>query len=105
MASFNKKNEYDSLIADKVMELKRLCHMYKMPMFVTVCVKNTESETEYEKEMISAVTCGYELTDNQITKHVNVSLGFDTVQPKPEETLEVDAFEGTYIEEEEKEKE
>ena len=94
---FNKNSEYKTILADKVMELKQLCHMYKIPMFVTVCVKNTEEKTIYEKEMISAATCGYELTDNQIAKHVNVTLGFDTVQSTPEMDFDMDDVGGDYI--------
>ena len=52
----------------------------------------------YEKEMISAATCGYELADNQIAKHVNVTLGFDTVQSTPEMTLDMDDIGSGYIE-------
>ena len=95
---FNKNSEYKSLLADKILELKQLCHICKIPMFITVCVKNTEKETFYEKEMISAATCGYELADNQIAKHVNVTLGFDTVQSTPEMTLDMDDIGSGYIE-------
>lgn len=95
--SFNKSNEYKSIVAAKIMELKQLCHMYKIPMFVTVCVRNTDEKSYYEKEMISAATCGYELTDNQIVKHVNVSLGFDTVQSTPEMTLDMDDIGSGYV--------
>lgn len=95
---FNKTNEYKTLVAEKIMELKQLCHMYKIPMFVTVCIKNTEDKTVYEKEMISAATCGYQLADNQIAKHINVTLGFDTVQSTPEMVLDMDDIGGDYIE-------
>ena len=67
-------------------------------MFVTVCIKNTEDKTVYEKEMISAATCGYQLADNQIAKHINVTLGFDTVQSTPEMVLDMDDIGGDYIE-------
>lgn len=94
---FNKNHEYKAFVADKVMELKQICHMYKIPMFITVCTKNTEEETCYEKDMISAATCGYKLTDNQIAKHVNVTLGFDTVQSTPEMVLDMEDIGSDYI--------
>lgn len=97
-ATFAKKKEYEELIAPKVEELQRLCHIYKIPMFVTVCVGNNEHKTEYIKEMVSAATCGFELTDDQIAKHVNVSLGFDTIQPTVDSTLDMDDLEINYIE-------
>ena len=94
---FNKYNEYQSLVLDKVMELKQICHLCRIPMFVTCCVKNTETESIYEKEMISAATCGHELADNQIAKHINVTLGFDTIQHSSEMTLDMDDIGSDYI--------
>lgn len=96
--TFNKKKEYDELIAPKVEELQRLCHIQKIPMFITVCVENDDKQTEYIKEMVSAATCGFELTDNQISKHVNVSLGFDTIQPSADATLNMEDIDIEYIE-------
>lgn len=97
---FDKRKEYEALVMEKVIELKRICHMEKIPMFITVCVENTANETIYEKEMVSAATCDYDLTDDQIAKHVNVSLGFDTLQPSVEDALNMDDMEFGYIEEE-----
>lgn len=97
---FNRQKEYDDLVREKINDLKKLCHMQKMPMFITVCTKNDEKGTVYEKEMVSAATCGCELFDNQIAKHVNVSLGFDTIQPSSEATLEMEDVDVNYIEEE-----
>ena len=96
--TFNKKKEYGDLIADKVADLQRLCHMHKIPMFITLCVENNSKKTEYVKEMVSAATCGIELTDNQIAKHVNVSLGFDTIQPSADATLDMEDVDVDYIE-------
>ena len=101
--TFNKQKEYEDLVREKVNDLKKLCHIQRMPMFITICTKNDDKETVYEKEMVSAATCGHELFDNQIAKHVNVSLGFDTVQPSSEVTLEMDDMDVNYIKEEEAE--
>ena len=95
---FNKKAEYNSLIADKVTEIKRLCHIHKIPMFITLCIENTDSKSVYEKEMISSATCGYELSDDQIVKHVNVSLGFDTISPTQELSIDMDDIYADHIE-------
>lgn len=95
---FNKRDEYNSLIAEKVTEIKRLCHIHRIPMFITLCLENTESKSVYEKEMISSATCGCELSDDQIAKHVNVSLGFDTIQPSQELSIDMDDTYAEYIE-------
>ena len=97
---FNKRKEYESVIEEKVIELKKLCHIHRIPMFITVCIENSANETMYEKEMISAATCGYEMADDQIAKHVNVSLGFDTIQPSSEMVLDMDDVNVNYIQEE-----
>ena len=78
---FDKTDNYKSILEDKILEIKRICHREKLPMFIAVCVKNNETETVYEKEMVSAATCNLDLKDNQIAKMVNVTRGFDTVQP------------------------
>ena len=39
---FNKRAELDALLSEKVSELKRICHMHKIPMFVTFCIENNE---------------------------------------------------------------
>ena len=97
---FDKRESYDSLIAEKVTELKKLCHLQKVPMFITLCVANTEEGAVYQKEMISAATCGYEISNDQIAKHVNVTLGFDTVPPLSDRNSDTDEIEITdYIEE------
>lgn len=98
---FNKRAEFDALLSEKVSELKRICHMHKIPMFVTFCIENNEKESVYEKEMISCATCGFELTDDQIAKHVNVSLGFDTIQPTSALIMAIDDLEPSYLDEEE----
>lgn len=103
--NFNKRNVYEEKVKEKVIEIKKLCHLYKIPMFFTACLENSEKATVYEKEMVSASTCGYALTDDQIAKHVNVTLGFDTVQPSSETVLDMDDIEVNYISEEEEEDE
>lgn len=89
LTDFDKRDNYKDILEDKIMEIKRICHREKLPMFITVCVKNDESGTEYEKEMVSAATCNLSLKNDQIAKMVNVTLGFDTIQPT--ETLVVDS--------------
>lgn len=98
---FNKREIYESLLEEKIIELKRLCHMEKIPMFITVCLENNENGTTYEKEMVSAATCDFDLADDQIAKHVNVSLGFDTIQPSVEEDFDMEDVDLEYVEDKE----
>lgn len=98
---FDKRRVYKEQIEAKVIELKQLCHMQKIPMFITLCLGDDGKETFYEKEMVSPMTCNYKITDDQIAKHVNVTLGFDTIQPSSEIMLDMDEIEVNYIKESE----
>ena len=59
-------------------------------MFVSVCVKNTDKETLYKNEMVSAVSSGIKLKDDKIVKFVNVLNGFDTVPKADNDVFDFD---------------
>lgn len=52
---------------------------YKIPIFYSAAIENTESGTVYKNDMLSARDCDVELTDDHLIKHANVFNGFDTV--------------------------
>jgi len=84
---FDKRKIYEDEIAEVVMELKLLCNKYKLPMFVSVCVKNGK-ETEYVSDMVGSASNDIFLQDDKIPKYVNILNGFDTVPPN--EILEIE---------------
>ena len=47
---FNKRDVFKDKIEPLISALKKACNEEKMPMFITVCVKNNKSETEYEND-------------------------------------------------------
>ena len=79
--NFDKTSVYESLIEEKVNELRRLCGQENIPMFITICLKNNENDTEYVNKAITPVTQGYTLKNDIITKCIDVSLGFDVIAP------------------------
>lgn len=78
---FNKEEFYNEEIEKRIIELKQLCNREKIPFFVAVCVKNDKHGTEYKKDMLTAQICDVELKDDIVPKLVNVTLGFDIIQP------------------------
>lgn len=88
LTCFDKTDVYNNEIIDLVTKLSIACNRNKIPLFVSVCVKNDEHGTVYKNEMISAVSSGIHLKDDKLVGFVNVLNGFVTV-PKKEE-LEVD---------------
>ena len=83
---FNKRDVFKDKIEPLISALKKACNEEKMPMFITVCVKNNKSETEYENDMISPAITETKLNDDVFPNLVNVMNGFDTVmkQEMPE---------------------
>ena len=90
MIEFNKENVYDKKIADAVKSLAALCYRCGVPMFFTAAVANTEDgKTEYRSEYVSAVKAQVTLLDDQLSKHVNVKNGFNTVMPTELDEIEI----------------
>jgi len=85
---FDKTEEYNNEIIDLVTKLRIACNRNKIPMFVSVCIKNDEHGTKYKNEMVGAASSGIKLEDDKLVGFVNVLNGFTTV-PKKEE-IEVD---------------
>lgn len=85
---FDKTEFYSKEISDKVDELVRICTREKMPMFISICVKNDDKETEYKNDMVSAYPLEVHLKDDMIPRFVNILNGFVTTPKKDE--LEVE---------------
>lgn len=86
---YDKKKEYDSQIAEKVNELKRLCNKAKIPMFFAACVKN-DQDSKYEIELLSPAVCDVSLQKDFFCRFVNVTCGFDTVVPNHNTPIDAD---------------
>ena len=84
---FDRTAEYNNEIIDLVLKLRSACNRNKIPMFVSLCVKNDEKGSTYKNEMVSAVSSGSDLEDDKFVKFVNVLNGFETV-PKHDDTFD-----------------
>jgi len=83
---FDKTEEYNNEIIDLVTKLRIACNRNKMPMFVSVCIKNDEHGTIYKNEMVGAASSGIELSDDKLVGYVNILNNFVTV-PKQDEVM------------------
>lgn len=76
---FDKTEEFDNEVLDLMVKLRIACNRNKIPMFISVCVKNDEAGSTYKNEMVGTTSAGLKLTDDKIVKFVNVLNGFDTI--------------------------
>lgn len=79
ISHFDKTKEYEEEILDLVTKLRIACNRNKIPMFVSVCIKNNDKETVYKNDMVGAASSGIKLKDDKLVKFVNVLNGFNTV--------------------------
>lgn len=77
--TFNKKDVFKEKIEPLILALKKACNEEKLPVFITVCVKNDKDDTEYENDMIGPVISDIKLKNDVFPHLVNVMNGFDTV--------------------------
>lgn len=78
---YDKTDEYKNNIEPLIKQLKMECNVEKIPMFVTVAIKNTEKETVYMSDAIYA-SCDLQLTDKKIGQLLLLSNGFSSEPPE-----------------------
>lgn len=88
LTCFDKTDVYKDEIQDLVAKLIIACNRNKVPVFVSVCVKNDENGTTYKNEMVSAASSDIHLKDDMLVRFVNVLNGFITVPTKDEVEVE-----------------
>lgn len=81
MDIFDKSQEYEGEIKKLVQQLAALCYEKHLPMFCCVAVANSAAGTEYRAESITSDKAGVHLSDDQISRHINVLQGFVTRLP------------------------
>ena len=89
MKEFNSREAYTAYVAATVKTLTELCYKHKLPLFLTVAVRNTANGTEYLSEYISPAIIDVSLQDDQLSRHVNVMNGFDTVLPEQPDEIDI----------------
>ena len=62
---YNKQRVFDEQIAPLIQQLKTICNIERMPMFISVAVENQPGKTVYRNDAVLAST-GVYLEDNRI---------------------------------------
>lgn len=79
--TFDKKDDYKESVKPVVDQLKKLCIQKNIPFFFCACVKNTEDNSEYEKELFSGLANGLNLNKDFFPDFIKVTAGFKTKMP------------------------
>lgn len=74
---FDKKAIFESKCRDLLNELVLRCSIYRIPFFWTAAVANNSEGTEYIRDAVGIASRKITLADDQISKHLAVSAGFD----------------------------
>lgn len=75
-------------------DLLRICQLYDIPLFATVAVEDTETDTNYESVVYGPASHCIKLKDDRIRKHILVQDGFIPVPPREANAISMDFFKG-----------
>lgn len=75
-----------SIIKSKIMkpltEIVKTCKENSIPFFFAIPTSDNGKQTEYFSEILSPAVAEQELSDDKITKMLNVMNGFETIPPR-----------------------
>ena len=74
---FDKKAIFENECRDLLNELVLRCSIHRIPFFWTAAVANNPEGTEYIRDAVGIASKKITLVDDQISKHLAVSAGFD----------------------------
>lgn len=75
---FDKTENYNREIKRHLEQAYKMCVIYNIPFFASCCVMDDGERTKYENLVNGSVSNGIHLFDDHITRHINVSNGFET---------------------------
>ena len=78
---FDKTEAFNENIEPMIKELVKACKFYEIPLYVTACTKSEKEETTFRNYHVSTVINNQKLKDDQISKHILVSNGFEPYIP------------------------
>lgn len=89
---YNKKEDYLSTIVPLINEIRKLCNDEKIPFFFACPIESTEKRTIYEYDLIGTNPNNIFLYDDKIIDFTNVANGFEVVDRKSVEDIDMDLF-------------
>lgn len=89
MGMYNKEEEFETIrkMAD---ELNDQCRRLKIISFMSFCLKDDGHHTYYKNYIYGSSSNGVRLSEDQISGHINVANGFDTIPQ--DESPDLDSY-------------
>lgn len=75
---FDKRDEYKRFVEPHLRKAYAECRVHGIPFFSSCCIADDGTFSNYKNLINGSVSNGIELADDQFSKHINVSNGFDT---------------------------
>ena len=103
ITEYNKEKEFSTKIKPQLDKIMYLCSIHKIPFFYTACVANSEKDgSVYKSDVSSAVSHNITLADDRISRHIDVSIGFDAVPSRADMEIDtMDEIASEYLDDEE----
>lgn len=76
-----------------MLQILQICQINRLPMFISVAVKNNEEETEYKSYVYSSTSNYVNLTNDQIRKHMLIANNYEAVPPREIISIDMEDFE------------
>ena len=89
---YHRTEEALNKVKKQIDNLKKICIVYDVPMFVTAAIQDTENGTEYYSAVHGAASHHVELKDDRIQNHILVQNGFVPVPPRESVTIDSGVF-------------
>lgn len=89
ITNYDNTQIYEEQIAPMIAEIEKICTENKMPFFATVAVANDENKTVYKSLAKTPIPMDVVLTNEHITKHINVLNGFEIILPEHITDIEI----------------
>ena len=88
--AYDKTEIYAKDIAPLVKQILLLCDQNKIPVFITLALRDDGKETTWYSEMISSMNADRELANDLLPKFVNILNGFDMVPYLDQKTIDME---------------
>lgn len=100
---FNKEDILNNIIKEKVQELKNLCQEHQIPMFISMCYKNTPKDSFYYNDVVGSKSNNINLTNDLFKHYVNINNGFTTIPKSTKLSISYDDFDDGIFDDKDKE--
>lgn len=87
----------DKEVKELISQLKEMCYMKRIPMFMAFVESNSEETTNYVYEILTGNTCDMTLADDKLIDFSNVINGARVIFESDLDSIDTDEFFGTVV--------